>query len=67
MDRPDPFWDRFARWDAGWYHGIAANGYAYVEGGRSNLAFFPVYPKLMGLAGRAARRRRSRISISPAS
>ena len=53
MERANPFWDRFARWDAGWYHGIASKGYAYVEGGRSNLAFFPVYPQLMGIAGRA--------------
>ena len=53
MERPNPFWDRFARWDSGWYHGIASNGYQYVEGGRSNLAFFPVYPQLMGVLGRA--------------
>jgi hypothetical protein len=53
LSTPDPFWDRFARWDSGWYYGIAANGYQYVEGGRSNLAFFPVYPQLMGAAGRA--------------
>jgi hypothetical protein len=49
---PNPFWDRFARYDSGWYHGIASTGYAFVEGGRSNLAFFPLYPTLMGLAGR---------------
>ena len=53
MERANPFWDRFARWDAGWYYGIASKGYSFVEGGRSNLAFFPVYPKLMGAAGRA--------------
>lgn len=53
MERPDPFWDRFARWDAGWYYGIASGGYKYVEGGRNNLAFFPVYPQLMGVLGRA--------------
>ena len=41
------FWDGFARYDAGWYHGIASQGYAYIEGGRNNLAFFPVYPMLM--------------------
>ena len=41
------FWDAFARYDAGWYHGIAAQGYEYGAGGRSNLAFFPVYPLLM--------------------
>jgi hypothetical protein len=41
------FWDTFARWDSGWYFGIARHGYEFVEGGRSNLAFFPVYPMLM--------------------
>ncbi len=41
------FWDTFARWDSGWYFGIARYGYEWVEGGRSNLAFFPVYPLLM--------------------
>jgi mannosyltransferase PIG-V len=46
------FWDTFARFDSGWYFGIARNGYQYVEGGRSNLAFFPVYPTLMGWIGR---------------
>lgn len=53
MERADPFWDRFARWDSGWYYGIASGGYNYVEGGRNNLAFFPVYPQLMGVLGRA--------------
>jgi hypothetical protein len=52
MERANPFWDRFARWDSGWYYGIASQGYAYVENGRSNLAFFPVYPQLMGVVGR---------------
>lgn len=41
------FWDSFARHDSGWYFGIARYGYEYVEGGRSNLAFFPLYPMLM--------------------
>ena len=50
--QPSPFWDAFARWDSGWYFGIARNGYQYVEGGRSNLAFFPVYPMLMRHVGR---------------
>jgi len=49
---PHPFWDRFARYDSGWYHGIASSGYSFVEGGRSNLAFFPLYPMLMGWGGR---------------
>jgi hypothetical protein len=51
--RASDFWDRFARYDSGWYHGIASDGYAWVEGGRSNLAFFPLYPKLMHYLGRA--------------
>ena len=49
---PHLFWDTFARWDSGWYHGIAAYGYVYGEGGRNNLAFFPVYPLLMRAGGR---------------
>jgi len=44
---PNAFWDAFARYDAGWYHGIASQGYVYGEGGRNNLAFFPLYPTLM--------------------
>jgi hypothetical protein len=51
FDRPSPLWDSFARSDAGWYYGIAARGYDYVEGGRNNLAFFPLYPILMGGLG----------------
>jgi hypothetical protein len=53
MERPNAFWDRFARFDSGWYYGIAANGYRYVESQKNNLAFFPVYPKLMGVLGAA--------------
>jgi Gpi18-like mannosyltransferase len=45
--RTNHFWDAFARWDSGWFYGIARNGYAFVEGGRSNLAFFPAYPLSM--------------------
>lgn len=50
--QPSTFWDRFARYDSGWYHGIASDGYAWVAGGRSNLAFFPLYPILMRYVGR---------------
>lgn len=46
------FWDTFTRNDSGWYYGIASRGYHWVEGGRSNLAFFPAYPLLMGAVGR---------------
>lgn len=49
---PSTFWDRFARFDSGWYHGIASDGYLWVPGGRSNLAFFPLYPTLMRYLGR---------------
>lgn len=52
LDDTDYFWDTFARNDSGWYYGIAAHGYRWVEGGRSNLAFFPAYPWLMGAVGR---------------
>jgi len=45
------FWDAFARYDAGWYHGIASRGYVFGAGGRNNLAFFPVYPMLMRAGG----------------
>jgi hypothetical protein len=53
--RTSPFWDPFTRYDSGWYYGIARNGYdasAAVAGGRSNIAFFPVYPMLMRHVGR---------------
>jgi len=49
---PSPFWDTFARFDSGWYEGIAREGYSYTEGGRSNIAYFPVYPMLMRHVGR---------------
>jgi hypothetical protein len=49
--RTHHFFDTFARWDSGWYVGIARDGYAHVEGGRSNLAFFPAYPVAMRYAG----------------
>jgi hypothetical protein len=49
--RTHMFWDALARFDSGWYFGIARNGYAFVEGGRNNLAFFPTYPMSMGYFG----------------
>ena len=48
----DPFWDGFARYDSGWYYQIARYGYdasPALAGGRSNIAFFPVFPLLMRL------------------
>jgi dolichyl-phosphate-mannose-protein mannosyltransferase len=53
--RTSPFWDTFTRYDSGWYFGIARSGYdasTAVAGGRSNIAFFPVYPLLMRYVGR---------------
>jgi hypothetical protein len=53
--RPSPFWDAFVRHDSGWYYDIARNGYdvsGAVAGGRSNIAFAPVYPLLMRHVGR---------------
>src|SRR5262245_60274814 len=52
MRNPHPFWDTFARYDSGWYNGIASQGYIYGEGGRNNLAFFPLYPMLMKAGGK---------------
>jgi hypothetical protein len=53
--RPSPFWDAFVRHDSGWYFDIARNGYDATNalaGGRSNIAFAPVYPLLMRYVGR---------------
>jgi hypothetical protein len=47
-----PFWDTFARYDSGYFEGIAWSGYAPLAGGRSNIAYFPVYPMLMRSIGR---------------
>jgi Gpi18-like mannosyltransferase len=39
-----PFVNMWARWDAGWYFDIAKNGYRFLPGEQSNVAFFPLYP-----------------------
>jgi len=46
------FWDTFARYDTGYFEGIAWGGYAPLPGGRSNIAYFPVYPMLIRYIGR---------------
>jgi hypothetical protein len=46
------FWDTFARYDSGYFEGIAWSGYAPLAGGRSNIAYFPVYPLLIRYIGR---------------
>ncbi|HTI39526.1 MAG TPA: mannosyltransferase family protein [Vicinamibacterales bacterium] len=49
----DPLFNLPARFDAGWYAGIALDGYAFQ--GRfdrqQNVAFFPAFPVLMRAAG----------------
>jgi hypothetical protein len=53
--RPSPFWDAFVRHDSGWYFDIARRGYdvtGAMAGGRSNIAYAPVYPLLMRYVGR---------------
>jgi hypothetical protein len=42
-------WRYSVRWDAGWYLGIAENGYEYVPGGISSVAFFPLFPLLIAM------------------
>ncbi len=42
-----PFVNMWARWDGGWYLGIAKHGYRFVAGEQSNVAFFPLYPYLL--------------------
>jgi hypothetical protein len=44
------------RWDAGWYMGIATSGYRWdpsTPDRQQNVAFFPGYPLLTWVAGRA--------------
>src|SRR5262249_41003882 len=56
---PSPFWDPFTHYDAGWYYQIARYGYRFVENGPpvgfdkpGKIAYFPLYPLLMGSIGR---------------
>ncbi len=42
-----PFVNMLSRWDAGWYGGIARDGYKFTVGQQSNTAFFPMYPMLI--------------------
>ena len=46
-----------ARWDVGWYLGIALDGYSFNEamsaaGNQQNIVFFPAFPLLMRVSGR---------------
>ena len=44
---PQSVLDLFFRWDSGWYLAIVQNGYFYVPGEQSSVAFFPLYPSLV--------------------
>src|SRR5438552_3676317 len=59
-----PFWDAFARYDTGHFEGIAWGGYAPAPGGRSNIAYFPVYPMLIRFIGRMFERHHAIFYIS---
>jgi hypothetical protein len=50
---PFPSWlDAYARYDSGWYHGIADRGYFYLgPDQQSSVAFFPAYPAAMRIVG----------------
>ena len=39
-----PFIEGWVRWDAGWYIRVVRDGYAYLPGTQSSVAFFPAYP-----------------------
>lgn len=43
------FLDVWARWDSGFYLSIINDGYSFVVGQQSNVAFFPLYPLLVNL------------------
>ena len=46
-----PSWlSGWAQWDSGWYFRIASEGYSYVAGQQSTVAFFPAYPLIVRAA-----------------
>lgn len=46
-----PLVNAWSRWDSYWYVRIADDGYGYIPGKESSVAFFPLYPMLIRLAG----------------
>lgn len=42
-----PLVNMWSRWDAGWYLGIALDGYTYHPGEFTRVCFYPLYPMLM--------------------
>jgi hypothetical protein len=63
-DAPSPFWDTFARYDTGYFEKIAWDGYSPAAGGRSNIAYFPVYPMLVRFVARLFERHHATYYIS---
>lgn len=49
VDINNVFLDVWARWDSGFYLRIAEQGYVFVVGQQSSVAFFPVYPILINV------------------
>ncbi len=43
----NPFLDMWSRWDAMWYIRVANDGYNYIPGEQSTIAFYPLYPALL--------------------
>lgn len=46
------FLSMWYQWDANWYMSIIVDGYQWVAGDQSNVAFFPLYPMAARGAGR---------------
>lgn len=42
-----PLINMWSRWDAGWYLGVAKDGYQFCPDKQSNVVFFPAYPYLV--------------------
>ncbi|MBS0664004.1 MAG: hypothetical protein JSR48_12130 [Verrucomicrobia bacterium] len=42
--------EAFIRWDAGWYMGIARDGYTYHPAAQCSVVFLPLYPLLLKAA-----------------
>ncbi|MHB1391137.1 MAG: mannosyltransferase family protein [Thermoleophilia bacterium] len=45
------FLSMWYHWDANWYMSIAADGYHWLPGDQSNVAFFPLYPLVVRALG----------------
>jgi len=55
-------WQLLDRWDSAWYRGIVEQGYSYVPGAESNVAFFPLLPICVWLVKHAIGMKTARIA-----